>query len=172
MSLNSISPSIQAKQIQALSELNGNNSSQNTNSSFAMALEEMMKNISANNSANSSNSIPGSITNSSSNNAVSGLDSLSLQPQKALQMLQMLSLQNQSSDSSSLNIGSIPDDDNSDDMSMDNNLEGNGDMSQMMDVILQSMMENQSNITNTDSQAYGNLNLSNTLNISGTNNNL
>lgn len=160
MSTNSISQLVQPNKLQSTAAINNDTSTQNNNALFAMALEEMMNNMSIGNSTNAAssnsnvNNILGSVTNLSGNSGLNGLDSLSLQPQGMAQMIKMLSPEN----TINTDIGSINDDDTSNtDISDDSS---NNDMSQIMDDMLQTVLQNEYNNTqdSSNSSALNNAN--------------
>ncbi|MDP4143567.1 MAG: hypothetical protein Q8936_03670 [Bacillota bacterium] len=123
-----------------------------TSSMFSSILEQMMQN---GNSASTTASGSGTNISSDSNSSMvktgttSGLDSLSIQPQKMLQMFQLQAMQNNSSSSNNL-IGSDDSSDSSDDESDGTSIPGidGSMMSQLMSSLLEASTQNQNQTQN------------------------
>lgn len=149
MQINQIPQLSQLNTLQGLSNIGGSDSKVSDSSSiFQSLLEQMVQNTSTPNVSpenTSVNSVGGTTESLSSKNAISGLNSLSIDPQKLMQMM----LSSQNTNSSALNIGtdSSDDDSTSDDISIMGN---NDSTTQMINSLLQTAMQNQgTNASNT-----------------------
>lgn len=164
MNIDQLSKLVNLNGLQGVQGLSGSKLGVNNDSSFALKLKELTQNMTTENPTKtvnsniSNNNLINSVAGESEGNVVNGLDGLSLQPQKMLQMMQLLSSNNSSSSSNSL-ISSDNSDDSSDDDSDDgvDSVLGSGtDMSQ----IIEAMIENQNQNINKPSE--NNLNSSDT----------
>lgn len=156
MDINKAASLQQLNELQNLSSVyNTNASSSSSNLNFSNILESILK------SGSDNSSTIGTGTASAANNTVSsasGLDSLTIQPEKLALMMQLMSMQSMTSSAAS--IGSV--DDSSDSDSSIFNVSNNGDnMSQTLNYMMESMLQNDSS---SDSNSQ-NLNNSNALDI-------
>lgn len=160
MEVNQSSKLMQLYEMQNLSNSNKSTSSDGSNPIFSILLEEMMKNTSAENSSYTSAS---TADGNGQTTAISGLQSLTVDPQRLSQMMQISSMQSMLSSTLSSDIGSVSSDDSSDQDGMGSISSQNTDMSQLLNNMLESIIGNQytSSTTSNDSS---NMNSSNQLN--------
>lgn len=148
MAIDQISRLSSINQLLNLTGTNSTTTGGSSDTSFSTMLENMIKSkINSGSTVNNVGTTDDS--NKSDSKAVNGLDSLSIQPQKLIQMLQMQAFQSMLSSSKSSEIGSIDgDDDSSDRSALSTSTDGN-DMSQL----IETMLQNQDNSTSTSNDS-------------------
>jgi hypothetical protein len=142
LQVNSISSLLQLQQLQALTGNDGSLSTDNTTSSFASLLQGMLQNTQT--AASQTNPISSAV-----NSSVSGLDSLSLDPQKLTQMLQLQSMENMLTNAESADSDSYDNSDGASDDSTSIMPNTTNDMSQMYSYILEALNQNSNQTAST-----------------------